>query len=134
MHVQRISPLRHLPYEKGPDLQHPANVAQIERFSFERKCRGAGNDPEIEYLSDGITEGLINSLSELPGLRVIARPTAFTFKGKSLNLGNISRMLKVRTLLVGQVAQRRCTQRVSRSGQPKRRLGIMGTAICPRHG
>jgi serine/threonine protein kinase/TolB-like protein len=64
-------------------------------------------DPEIEYLSDGITEGLINSLSELPGLRVIARPTAFTFKGKPLDLSDISRMLQVRTLLVGQVTQRR---------------------------
>ena len=65
------------------------------------------SDPEIEYLSDGITEGLINSLSELPGLRVIARPTAFTFKGKPLDLADISRMLNVRTLLVGQVAERR---------------------------
>jgi serine/threonine protein kinase/TolB-like protein len=69
--------------------------------------QNASSDPEIEYLSDGITEGLINSLSELPGLRVIARPTAFTFKGKPLDLGDISRMLKVRTLLVGQVTERR---------------------------
>jgi TolB-like protein len=69
--------------------------------------QNTSSEPEIEYLSDGITEGLINSLSELPGLRVIARPTAFTFKGKPLDLGDVSRMLKVRTLLVGQVAQRR---------------------------
>jgi len=69
--------------------------------------QNTSSDPEIEYLSDGITEGLINTLSELPGLRVIARPTAFTFKGKPLDLGDISRMLKVRTLLVGKMAQRR---------------------------
>jgi TolB-like protein len=69
--------------------------------------RNTSSNPEIEYLSDGITEGLINSLSELPGLRVIARPTAFMFKGKPLDLGDVSRMLKVRTLLVGQVGERR---------------------------
>ena len=39
-----------------------------------------GGDPNMEYLSDGITEGLINSLTYLPGVRVLARSTMFRFK------------------------------------------------------
>jgi eukaryotic-like serine/threonine-protein kinase len=41
-------------------------------------------DPNMEYLSDGITESLINSLSQLPSLRVMARSTVFRYKGKDL--------------------------------------------------
>ncbi len=43
-------------------------------------------DPDAEYLSDGISESLINSLSQLPELRVIARTTAFRYKGKEVEL------------------------------------------------
>ena len=42
----------------------------------------SNNDPDIEYLSDGLTETLINKLSQLPQLRVMARSTVFRFKGK----------------------------------------------------
>ncbi len=65
-----------------------------------------GADPELEYLTDGITEGLINDFSRLPGLRVIARPTAFTFKGKPLDLDGIRRKLNVQAVLTGKVSQR----------------------------
>ena len=65
-----------------------------------------GADPELEYLTDGITEGLINDFSRLPGLRVIARPTAFTFKGKPLDLDGIRRTLNVQAVLTGKVSQR----------------------------
>ena len=43
-----------------------------------------GGDPDAEYLSDGIAESLINSLSKLPGLRVVSRSSAFSFKGKAI--------------------------------------------------
>jgi TolB-like protein len=43
----------------------------------------ASGDPEMEYLSDGITEALINSVSQLPKLRVVPRTTAFRFKGRA---------------------------------------------------
>ncbi len=42
-------------------------------------------DPNMEYLSDGITESLINSLSQLPNLRVVARSTVFRYKGHEIN-------------------------------------------------
>ncbi len=64
-----------------------------------------GADPELEYLTDGITEGLINDLSQVPQLRVIARPTAFTFKGKPLDLNGIHRALNVQAVLTGKVSQ-----------------------------
>ena len=44
----------------------------------------SNNDPDIEYLSDGITETLIDKLSQLPQLRGMARSTVFRFKGKGL--------------------------------------------------
>jgi len=66
----------------------------------------SGNDPNVEYLSDGITESLINSLSQLPKLRVIARTTAFRYKGRELDPQAIGRDLKVRVALTGRVLQR----------------------------
>jgi serine/threonine protein kinase len=61
---------------------------------------------DTEYLSDGITESLINSLSQLPELRVIARTTAFTYKGKELDPVEIHKKLNVRAVLTGRLAQR----------------------------
>jgi DNA-binding SARP family transcriptional activator len=60
-------------------------------------------DLELEYLSDGIAENLINSLSRLPQLRVMARSTAFRYKGREFDPRELSRDLGVRTALVGQV-------------------------------
>jgi eukaryotic-like serine/threonine-protein kinase len=63
-------------------------------------------DPGTEYLSDGIAESLINSLSRLPRIRVISRTTAFRYKGKEVDLPKISRELKVRAVLTGRLSQR----------------------------
>jgi TolB-like protein/Tfp pilus assembly protein PilF len=65
-----------------------------------------GADPNAEYLSDGITENLINSLSQLPRLRVVPRSSAFRYKGRELDLRKIGRELTVRTVLTGRVVQR----------------------------
>ena len=66
----------------------------------------ASNDPDMEYLSDGISESIINSLSQLPNVRVLARSTMFTFKGKELNPQEVGRQLGVETVLTGRVVQR----------------------------
>jgi serine/threonine protein kinase/tetratricopeptide (TPR) repeat protein len=66
----------------------------------------AAGDPEIEYLSDGISESIINLLSQLPNLRVIPRTSAFRFKGREADLKTVGRDLKVRTVLTGKVIQR----------------------------
>jgi TolB-like protein/Tfp pilus assembly protein PilF len=64
------------------------------------------NDPETEYLSDGITESLINNLSQLPKLRVLPRSTVFLYKDCEMDLAELSRELKVRAVLTGRVVQR----------------------------
>ena len=65
----------------------------------------ASNDPNTEYLSDGISEALINSLTELRQLRVIARATAFRYNGKDVDPRQVGRELNVRTVLMGRVRQ-----------------------------
>jgi adenylate cyclase len=60
-------------------------------------------DRDQEYFSDGITEDLTSDLSRLPGLFVIARNSAFAYKGKPVNLQDVSRELGVRYALEGSV-------------------------------
>ena len=66
----------------------------------------SSGDPDTEYLSDGITESLINDLSQLPALRVTARSTVFRYKGKETDPQKIGQDLKVRAVLSGRVMQR----------------------------
>ena len=68
--------------------------------------RNINGDPEREYLSDGITESIINTLSQLPELRVIARSTVFRFKDKEVDLRSIGRELNVQAAVVGRLVQR----------------------------
>ncbi|HEX4945769.1 MAG TPA: tetratricopeptide repeat protein [Blastocatellia bacterium] len=63
-------------------------------------------EPQTEYLADGITESLINNLSRLSHLRVTARATAFSYKGKEANPQQVGQSLKVSTVLTGKVALR----------------------------
>jgi serine/threonine protein kinase len=66
----------------------------------------ASADPNSEYLSDGITESLINSLSQVPHLKVMSRDSAFMYKGKQTNAQTVGRELGVRAVLEGRVMQR----------------------------
>ena len=62
-------------------------------------------DAKAEYLSDGITESLINSLSQLPNLTVTSRNTVFRYKGKASDPQQIGHDLGVRVILTGRVIQ-----------------------------
>ena len=66
----------------------------------------ASGDPNTEYLSDGITESLINSLSQLPHLKVMSRDSAFMYKGKQTDARTVGSALGVRAVLEGRVMQR----------------------------
>ncbi len=66
----------------------------------------ASADPNTEYLGDGITESLINSLSTLPHLKVMSRDSAFMYKGKDTDAHTIGQALGVRAVLKGRVMQR----------------------------
>ena len=87
-------------------LENPGSVIPrashaIVVFPFEN----ASDDPNTEYLAEGISETLINSLSELRNLRVIARATAFQYKGKQVDPERIGRELRVRAVVSGRVRQ-----------------------------
>ncbi len=72
-------------------------------------------DPEQEYFSDGVTEDIITDLSRISALAVVSRSTAFTFKGKAIEVGKAARQLGVRYVLEGSV--RRAGNRVRISAQ-----------------
>ena len=65
-----------------------------------------GGDPNLEYLSDGISESLINNLSQLPHLRVTSRNSAFRYKGRETDAPAVGRELSVQAVVMGRVAKR----------------------------
>jgi serine/threonine protein kinase/tetratricopeptide (TPR) repeat protein len=65
----------------------------------------ATTDPGNEYLSDGLTESLISTLSQLPNLKVMARSTVFKFKGKEDDPRQIGQTLQVNAVLMGRITQ-----------------------------
>jgi TolB-like protein/Flp pilus assembly protein TadD len=70
-------------------------------------------DPSQEYFSDGLTEELLNSLSEINELQVAARTSAFSFKGTNADIGTIARKLNVGAVLEGSVRRSANTIRVT---------------------
>ena len=79
-----------------------AVIGSVAVLPFEN---GSG-DATIDYLSDGISESLINKLSALSGLRVISRTSAFSFKGKKMDPMEIGRKLGVDGIVLGTFVQR----------------------------
>ena len=63
-------------------------------------------DPNTEYISDGITESIVNSLSKLPNLKVISLLSVARYKGQQIDPQAVGREMDVRAVLVGKVAQR----------------------------
>ncbi len=64
------------------------------------------NDPNAEYLSDGITESIINSLSQLPNLKVMSRNAVFRFKGRNVDPMEVGHSLQVGAVLMGRLVKR----------------------------
>jgi serine/threonine-protein kinase len=62
-------------------------------------------DPDTDYLSDGIPESIINSLSQLSQLKVMARSAVFQYKGKEVDPRKVGRDLGVRAVLMGRLIQ-----------------------------
>src|SRR5262249_16413980 len=78
--------------------------ASIQSIAVMPFVNASGN-ADVDYLSDGMTETLISSLSQLPNLNVKARSTVFRYKGKSNDAKNIGKELNVQALLNGRVMQ-----------------------------
>src|SRR5882724_2225154 len=88
------------------DAEADGKLGQNERsyrFLAILPFANASHDEKMEYLSDGITESIINSLSQLPQLRVMSRNAVFRYKGRELDAQRIGRELGVDAVLVGQV-------------------------------
>ncbi len=82
-----------------------ANTKQIESIAVLPFVNEGGN-ADTEYLSDGMTETLISSLSQIPKLNVKARSSVFRYKGKETDLQKIAQELNVQAILNGRVVQR----------------------------
>jgi adenylate cyclase len=105
--------LEALPTEQtsGVASAHPQERPSIAVLPF----INMSGDPEQEYFSDGITEDIITDLSKVSGLFVVARNTAFTYKGKSLEVQEVAKRLGVNFILEGSV--RKAGLRVRVTGQ-----------------
>ena len=84
----------------------PASIAVLPFVDMSQ-----GKDQE--YFSDGLSEELLNQLAQIPQLRVIARTSSFSFKGKEVNVAEIARILKVAHVLEGSVRKSGDTLRIT---------------------
>ncbi len=82
-----------------------SSAKQIESIAVMPFVNESGN-ADVEYLSDGMTETLINSLSQIPSLSVKARSSVFRYKGKELDPKKIASELNVQAILTGRIIQR----------------------------
>ena len=78
-------------------------------------------DKEQEYFADGISEELLNLLAQVPELRVIARTSSFSFKGKEVDIAEIARRLNVANVLEGSVRKSGDTLANHRAADPRLR-------------
>ncbi|MGZ5433210.1 MAG: tetratricopeptide repeat protein, partial [Thermoanaerobaculia bacterium] len=83
--------------QASPAMRRPMRSVAILPFV------NATGDEEAEYLSDGITETLINTLAQVPGLRVMSRTSVFHYKGKPTNPVSVGRELRVSAVVVGRI-------------------------------
>lgn len=88
-------------FERRPKSKSRHQTQSIAILPFEN----TSGDPHLDYLSEGITEALINSLSQLPRLKVMARGTVFHYRGKRIEPLEAGRQLNVNAVLTGRVVQ-----------------------------
>lgn len=98
----RAERIRPLPLVAARDPQRRATVNSLAILPFVN----ASDDPRAEYFSDGVTESIINSLSQLPQLKVMARSTVFRYKGREIDPQEVGGQLRVGAVLTGRVMQR----------------------------
>src|SRR5262249_35452546 len=90
------------PMRTHPAVSNPAVLAKsVAVLPFDNQNR----DPDIDYLSDGITESIIHSLSQLSQLKVMARSTVFQYKGKEVDPRKVGHDLGVGAVVMGRLLQ-----------------------------
>jgi len=101
-----VVPTAAAPISSSPHSDRPASMAASAppRLSIVvLPFANFGGNPEHEYFVDGVTESLTTDLSRMNGTLVIARNTAFTYKGKPVDIMQVGRELQVRYVLEGSV-------------------------------
>jgi serine/threonine protein kinase/Tfp pilus assembly protein PilF len=83
--------------------QAPAAIPAKHQSIVVLPFTNMSSDPENEFFADGITEEIINALAQIEDLRVAARTSAFSFKGKPVDLRTVGECLNVNTVLEGSV-------------------------------
>src|SRR6185369_3738858 len=86
-------------YRRKPPAEPDSTISSLAVLPF------TNSDPNTEYLSDGITESLIDSLSRMPNLKVKSSSTVFHYKGRETDPAKIGRELGVHALLSGTISQ-----------------------------
>ncbi|HET6973950.1 MAG TPA: protein kinase [Pyrinomonadaceae bacterium] len=94
-----VAALALLAFRRNPPAESDSTISSLAVLPF------TNSDPNIEYLSDGITESLIDSLSRMPNLKVKSSSTVFHYKGRETDPKKIGRELGVHALLSGTVSQ-----------------------------
>ena len=79
-----------------------APITTVAVLPFENES----GDADLDYLSDGLSESLIDRLSQLPQLKVIARNSSFKYRGQTINLQDAANKLGVQAIVMGRVVQR----------------------------
>src|SRR5206468_11875884 len=87
-------------------IESVSNPAVLEKSIAVLPFDNQNRDPDIDYLSDGIPESIINSLSQLPNLKVMSRNSVFHYKGKDVDAPTVAKELKVQAVLTGRMTQR----------------------------
>jgi TolB-like protein/DNA-binding winged helix-turn-helix (wHTH) protein len=99
----RAAPLVHAPSTSGPIATTSTVFAPPPHSVAVLPFTNLSGDPKEEYFSDGMTEEMISALSRIEALKVIARTSSFSFKGKNTDAGTIGRKLNVAAILEGSV-------------------------------
>jgi serine/threonine protein kinase len=89
-------------YSRFASASGAQGIASIAVIPFTNQ----NHDLDSEYLSDGLTENLINRLSQVPGVKVIARSSSFKYKDKDIDIQEVARALGVNSVLTGRISQR----------------------------
>ena len=121
--------------------QSHANLAAPKRRATDPIARGAAvhgaraPSADADYLADGITESIINSLSQLPKLRVVPRATVFAYKKRDVHARSVGLALNVDSIVTGRVVQQNgAHQHPGRAHRRRPRTAGLGRPVPPPAG
>ncbi len=107
--VAVLALIEYLAYSRYSAAKYGAKIDSIAVLSF----ANASNDPELEYLAEGLSESIINKLAQLPNLKVISRSSAARYKATEADPKRIARDLGVEAIVLGRIAQRESDLHIS---------------------